>query len=595
MAAKPGDLGESLRIQVAELEQQIAQLKANNKNLEQELAEYKRTEEALRDSQQQMANIINFLPDATMVIDTNGKVISWNHAIEEMTGIKAEDMIGKGNYEYAIPFYGERRPILIDLVLLPNETLERDYHFIRKEKNWFTVEAYVPALRGEKRFVMGTAAPIINIKGDIVGSIESIRDLTDRQRAETALQESEERFRTMMEQLPVAMQVYSMDGTLQQANQAAEELFEYSAREVIGQRNVLKDPQVKQVGALSYIEKVLQGESVPAFESEFDVARSFGHGRKLSLKSRFYPLKDANGNVKNIVILHEDITELKQYQHHLEEMIEQRTLELKQAKEEAEAATSAKSEFLANMSHEIRTPMNAIIGFSGLALKTDLTGKQRDYLTKIDTSAKSLLGIINDILDFSKIEAGKLEMEAIAFRLDEVMNNIANMVSIKAAEKGVELLQSIAEDVPFALVGDPLRLGQVLINLANNAVKFTEKGHILIKAELVNKDDARCRIKFMVKDTGIGMTELQIGKLFTAFSQADSSVTRKYGGTGLGLTISQRLVEMMNGEITVASEVGIGSTFSFVAEFVYQSNIKVRHLVRPSNLAGLKVLVVDDS
>ena len=339
----------------------------------------------------------------------------------------------------------------------------------------------------------------------------------------------------------------------------------------------------------------MQGESVPAFESEFDVARSFGHGRKLSLKSRFYPLKDANGNVKNIVILHEDITELKQYQHHLEEMIEQRTLELKQAKEEAEAATSAKSEFLANMSHEIRTPMNAIIGFSGLALKTDLTAKQRDYLTKIDTSAKSLLGIINDILDFSKIEAGKLEMEAIAFRLDEVMNNIANMVSIKAAEKGVELLQSIAEDVPFALVGDPLRLGQVLINLANNAVKFTEKGHILIKAELVNKDDARCRIKFMVKDTGIGMTDLQIGKLFTAFSQADTSVTRKYGGTGLGLTISQRLVEMMKGEIMVESEAGIGSTFSFAAEFVCQSNIKVRHLVRPSNLAGLKVLVVDDS
>ena len=213
-----------------------------------DITENKHSEEALKGSQRQLADIINFLPDATLVIDINGKVIFWNHAIEEMTGIKASDMIGKGDYEYAIPFYGERRPILVDLVLLPNETLEEHYSFIRKEKNWLMVEAEVPALRGEKRFVFGTAAPIYNQKGEIVGSIESVRDLTDRRQAEIALQESEGRFRTMMEQLPIAMQVYSTDGILQAANKAAEELFDYSAKELIGKRNVLKDVQVKKIG-----------------------------------------------------------------------------------------------------------------------------------------------------------------------------------------------------------------------------------------------------------------------------------------------------------------------------------------------------------
>ncbi|MHB8125245.1 MAG: PAS domain-containing hybrid sensor histidine kinase/response regulator [Desulfitobacteriaceae bacterium] len=559
------------------------------------ITERKHSEEALKDSQRQLADIINFLPDATFVIDTNGKVISWNYAIEEMTGIKALDMIGKGNYEYAIPFYGERRPILVDLVLLPNETLEEHYSFIRREKNWLMVEAEVPALRGEKRFVFGTAAPIFNLKGEIVGSIESVRDLTDRRQAEKAFQESEGRFRTMMEQLPIAMQVYTTDGILQAANKAAEELFKYSAKELIGKRNVIKDEQVKKIGALPYIEKVLQGDTVPAFESRFDVATSFGKGGELYLKSRYYPIKNADGNVKNFVILHEDISELKQYQQHLEEMIEKRTVELKLAKEVAEAAASAKSEFLANMSHEIRTPMNAIIGFSGLTLKTNLTTKQYDYLKKIDTSAKSLLGIINDILDFSKIEAGRMEMESIDFRLDDVMNNIVNIISVEAAKKGIELLSTIAEDVPRALIGDPLRLGQVLTNLANNAVKFTEAGHILVKAELLDKDEKLCKIKFSVRDTGIGMTQEHLDKLFTAFSQADTSVTRKYGGTGLGLTISKRLVELMNGEISVESSSGKGSIFCFTAGFDRQPEEREYCLLTPPDLAGIKVLIVDDN
>jgi two-component system, sensor histidine kinase and response regulator len=306
-------------------------------------------------------------------------------------------------------------------------------------------------------------------------------------------------------------------------------------------------------------------------------------GQRILYDTMVSPLWDENGEPQGLMGIGRNVTERRKAEE-----------QVRRAMESAEEATRLKSDFLANMSHEIRTPMNAIIGLSHLVLKTDLTARQRDYIAKVQSSGQHLLGVINDILDFSKVEAGKLDLEHGDFELEKLLDNTANLISEKSHSKGLELVFEVAPDVPQHLVGDSLRLGQILLNYANNAVKFTEKGEIVISVRASDQTSNDVLLHFRVQDTGIGLSPEQVNRLFQSFSQGDASTTRKFGGTGLGLAICKRLAELMGGEVGVESELGKGSTFWFTARLGIGADTR-RQLVPCRDLRGRRALVVDDN
>ncbi|MFM8321533.1 MAG: response regulator, partial [Chloroflexota bacterium] len=333
-------------------------------------------------------------------------------------------------------------------------------------------------------------------------------------------------------------------------------------------------------------------------------------GRRINISLNWAAVSGFEDTLERVIVSVVDITERKQseqalveHRAHLEDVIRERTAELVVAKEQAEAASRAKSDFLAVMSHEIRTPLNGVLGLTQLALKTELSEKQRQYLNHIQLSGQILLATINDILDFSKIEAGKMDLEAVEFNLDDLLHDLVDLVAYRVEEKGLDLQLNRDPAAPRLLIGDPHRLSQVLLNLVSNAVKFTERGQVEVRVELVERGPREARLCFGVRDTGIGLSEAQIGQLFQAFSQADSSTSRKYGGTRLGLTISRRLVKMMGGEIQVESQVGAGSCFSFSiwlgcqAQPAAQDTQERRKLSAGviESLQGRSVLVVEDN
>jgi two-component system, sensor histidine kinase and response regulator len=322
--------------------------------------------------------------------------------------------------------------------------------------------------------------------------------------------------------------------------------------------------------------------TIPVYDATYAYKRPLD-GRVVWIHSLGHVVKDANGKPTDIYGVTQDITEFKRLE-----------TELRLAMQKAGDATKAKSAFLANMSHEIRTPMNAIIGLSHLALKTPLNPKQRDYVSKVHNAGASLLTIINDILDFSKIEADKLDIETTDFQLDEVISTVTTLTAQKAHDKGLEFLIHVAPAIPEQLLGDPLRLGQILTNFVNNAIKFTERGEIGLNIDLLERTGEKVQLKFSVRDTGIGMTREQAAKLFQPFSQADMSTTRKHGGTGLGLSISRKLAELMGGRIWLESEPGVGSTFNFTIWLGVGSATGSGKII-PEKLSRLRVLIVDDN
>ena len=529
-----------------------------------DITERKQAAEAVRISEARLRLLLDSAAEAIYGIDMQGNCTFCNPSCLRMLGYRsAEELIGKNMHGLIHYKYPDGTPFPVCDCLIYRASLSGEQAHVEDEVFWRADGSSFP--------VEYWSHPQFHHE-EVVGAVITFVDITQRVQAQEKLL----KLSKAVENSPASVVITDLDGTIEYVNPRFIEVTGYTAEEAIGQ-----NPRVLKSGALApkFYEKlwqtILAGK---VWQGEF-------HNKKKNGESYFEaatisPIRDEKGNVTHFVAVKEDVTERKRTEQ-----------ELKKSMAAAEAANQAKSEFLANMSHEIRTPMNAIIGFSHLCLQAELPPTQHDYLEKVYRSANSLLGIINDILDFSKVESGKMEAEKIPFQLDKVLGNVASVTALRAEEKGLELLFNSGLDVPRSLVGDPLRLGQVLINLVNNAVKFTDAGEVEVRIRIESQDHGHVVLGFTVRDTGIGMTPEQVGKLFQSFSQADTSTTRKYGGTGLGLAISRRLVELMGGTMWVESTPGEGSVFAFNLPFACATD-KNRTI---PDLGGHQALVVGDN
>jgi len=550
-----------------------------------DITERKQAEEELKKLSQAMEQS----PASVVITDLKGTIEYVNHKFCEVTGYTFEEAIGQN-------------PRILKSDHTPPSVYRELWKTIKAGHEW-RGEFQNKKKNGELYWESATISPLKSADGSTAYYLAVKEDITERKQMEESIREKEARFRGYFEYSQVGMAVTSPTKGWVEANDQLQKMLGYTLDELRQMTWAeLTHPDDLEADAKQF-ERMLAGE-IDNYTLDKRFIRKDGEIVYTNLTVAC--IRDKMGDVLNVLASFQDITERKKMDDDLHERIKEldeaqsamlnMMEDLDEEKAKAEEATRAKSDFLANMSHEIRTPMNAVIGMAHLALKTELTPKQEDYLNKIQSSANSLLGIINDILDFSKIEAGKLDMEAVEFDLLETLDNVANVITVKAQEKeNLEVLFYLDSQMPNFLVGDPLRLNQILVNLGNNAIKFTEQGEIVLTTKIIQKSDDKVTLQFSVRDTGIGMSAEQQAKLFQAFSQADTSTTRKYGGTGLGLTISKRLVNMMGGEIWTESEPGQGTTFNFTAEFGLAKATVKRRFEPSADLRGLKVLVVDDN
>ena len=550
---------------------------------EDELAHRRKVEQALMESEAFYQSLVETLPLAMMRKDLTGRFTFANRLFCEAIKRPMEAIIGHSDYDF-----------------FPRELAEKyraDDRLVLESRTTFETTEEFQSPNGERRYTHVVKSPVYDSYQNLVGIQGIFSDVTEKERAEHELVQTKARLQAVLDAATqVSIISTDVDGAINLFNTGAERMLGYTPNEMIGKSPVLFHLPA-EIAARS--KALLQecGRSIRDFEVLVDLARRGDHeerewtyvrkdGSHIRVALSVTTKRDGAGHITGFLAIAVDITT-----RHLAEA------ELLKAKEAAESANRAKSDFLANMSHEIRTPLNAIIGMTELVRDTDLNVMQQEYLSMVQDSGESLLAVINDILDFSKIEAGKLSLESVSFPLRELLGDTMKSLALRAHRKQIELACHVANVVPTQVEGDPHRLRQVIINLVGNAIKFTEQGEVVLDVNVERASETEIVLHFRVIDTGIGISANQLESIFEAFEQADTSTTRRYGGTGLGLTISSRLIELMHGRVWVESEIDQGSTFHFLARFgaVIQdadsSETKIPHLM----LQGLRVLIVDDN
>lgn len=537
-----------------------SQLDINKLTLEDELAE----------AHAQLAAINRAM--AVAEFDLAGHLLSANDNFLRVFGYQRDEVIGKHHRMFVPPDYANSAEYgLFWQRLAAGEFISDTFERMSK--------------KGKSVWLEANYNPIFNAKGKIYKIVKFAIDITQSELAKqeaSQLQKQERLFRDLLDSAPDAMIIADASGSIRMINKQAESLFGYTREELVGQLLEILIPERYRHHHPEKRDGFFQKPAVREMGSGLELFGRAKDGHEIPIEISLSPIETDEGMWAASAI--RDITERRLANQ-----------QLQIAMKAAEEATKTKSDFLANMSHEIRTPMNAIIGMSFLALQSELNPQQRNYISKVHRSAESLLGIINDILDFSKIEAGMLHIEKVPFNLGDVLQRLADVIAFKAEENGIELLFSNTHSIPKDLMGDPLRLGQILLNLGSNAVKFTHDGEIVVDIEVVEETESRIALKFSIKDSGIGMTPEQQARLFQSFSQADASTTRKYGGTGLGLSISKRLVELMDGEIWVDSEEGKGSNFQFIARFDKPVGAAITYELTEQCFSDKHALIVDNN
>jgi two-component system sensor histidine kinase/response regulator len=535
------------------------------------LTERRRAEQKLRDSESKHRALFEDSADATLVLDEHGFVDCNLAAVQmfgyatvaDLTALHPADLSPPNQPDGTPSLAGSNQKIATAFLNGKNR-----FEWLHRRKNGevFPAEVCLTALTLHGRPAL----------------LATVRDTTARKDAEASLRTSEEQFRQLADSIREVIFVVTPEPIrVAYLSPGYEEIWGKPRQEAYDRATAWIESvhPDERAGVSSFFAQLMQGIQS---ETSYRIERPDGSFRWIH--ARGFPVNDPQGKLVRVVGIAEDVTERTRV-----------AAELVDAKEAAESASRAKSEFLANMSHEIRTPMNGIIGMTELVLDTELNSEQAEYLHMVKGSADALLTVLNDILDFSKIEARKLELDYLSFNLRKSLGEVVKTLAIKAQQKGLEFIFDVAPGVPTNVVGDPSRLRQVLVNLVGNSLKFTERGEIEVSVQTEAQSVEGTILRFSVRDSGIGIPVDKQHKIFAAFSQADSSTTRKYGGTGLGLTIAGQLVGLMGGKLWVESEAGTGSTFFFTVQFRPGVAALPARLPDVTQLAGVPVLVVDDN